>query len=148
MLYIALTHFMPMIYFYTPWKHQKTIGFLMFSGGIERQVTWTEFTWEIELLYFKTSVEMYGKIPTGIIGFIQQTCWWWSLLTSVVLVFPFFQCFPIFGSSCSERPVIIEAEGTKWVQRRLQNPFKHRWSFLRKEVAVESCGKEYHHWKG
>ena len=25
-----------MTYFYTPWKHQKTSGFLMFSGGIER----------------------------------------------------------------------------------------------------------------
>ena len=24
--------------FYTPWKHQKTSGFQMFSGGIERVV--------------------------------------------------------------------------------------------------------------
>ena len=29
-----LTHFQPMFHFYTPWKHQKTYGFL-FSGGIE-----------------------------------------------------------------------------------------------------------------
>ena len=29
-----LTHFMPLIFFYTPWKHQKTRGFL-FSGSIE-----------------------------------------------------------------------------------------------------------------
>ena len=28
----ALTHFMPLIFFDTPWKHQKTAGFLMFSG--------------------------------------------------------------------------------------------------------------------
>ena len=33
-----LTHFIPLVsfFFYTPWKHQKTRGFLMFSGGIER----------------------------------------------------------------------------------------------------------------
>ena len=30
-----LTHFSPMSHFYTPWKRQKTIGFLTFSGGIE-----------------------------------------------------------------------------------------------------------------
>ena len=32
---IWLTHFRPLIYFYTPWKHQKTSGFLMFPGGVE-----------------------------------------------------------------------------------------------------------------
>ena len=30
-----LTHFMPLVSFYTPWKH-KNRGFLMISGGIER----------------------------------------------------------------------------------------------------------------
>ena len=30
-----LTHFMPLVSFDTPWKHQKTEGFLMFSGAIE-----------------------------------------------------------------------------------------------------------------
>ena len=28
-----LAHFYPMILFYTSWKHQKTKGFLVFSGG-------------------------------------------------------------------------------------------------------------------
>ena len=28
-------YFQPMFHFYTPWKYQKTAGFLMFSGGIE-----------------------------------------------------------------------------------------------------------------
>ena len=28
-----LNHFRPMFLFYTPWKHQKTSDFLMFSGG-------------------------------------------------------------------------------------------------------------------
>ena len=27
---------MSLISFYTPWKHQRTFGFLMFSAGIER----------------------------------------------------------------------------------------------------------------
>ena len=27
---------MPLVTFYTPWKHKKTIGFVMFSGGTER----------------------------------------------------------------------------------------------------------------
>ena len=30
-----LIHFSPVPHFYTPWKLQKTKGFLMFSGGIE-----------------------------------------------------------------------------------------------------------------
>ena len=28
-------NFSPIIYFYAPWKCQKTFGFLTFSGGIE-----------------------------------------------------------------------------------------------------------------
>ena len=31
----SLTHFEPMFHCYTPWKHQKTGGFVMFLGGIE-----------------------------------------------------------------------------------------------------------------
>ena len=30
----TLTHFQPMFHFYAFWKHQKTSGFLLFSGGI------------------------------------------------------------------------------------------------------------------
>ena len=30
-----LTHFQPVFHLYNPWKHQKTYGFLMFSGRIE-----------------------------------------------------------------------------------------------------------------
>ena len=32
---LALTHFSLVSHFYTPWEHQKTKGFLTFSGGIE-----------------------------------------------------------------------------------------------------------------
>ena len=31
-----LIHFIPLVSFYTPWKHQKTIDFLMFSWGKEK----------------------------------------------------------------------------------------------------------------
>ena len=31
-----LTYFMQLVSFYNPWKHQKTRGFLMFTGGVER----------------------------------------------------------------------------------------------------------------
>ena len=30
-----LTHFSAVSHFYTPWKRHKTIGFLVFSGGVE-----------------------------------------------------------------------------------------------------------------
>ena len=33
--FISLANFSPMSHFYTPWKRQKTYGFLTFSGDIE-----------------------------------------------------------------------------------------------------------------
>ena len=41
-LQIFLTHFMPLIYFDTPWKHQKTYGFLMFSG-VSKEISGTKW---------------------------------------------------------------------------------------------------------
>ena len=32
-----LTHFSPMLYFYTTWKRLKTKDFITFSGGIEME---------------------------------------------------------------------------------------------------------------
>ena len=43
-----------MVSFYTPRKHQNTRGFLMFSGGIERD-QWHEMS--LERLYVLTAVE-------------------------------------------------------------------------------------------
>ena len=34
---MPLTHFQLMLHIYTPWKHPKTYGFLVFSGGIEEE---------------------------------------------------------------------------------------------------------------
>ena len=37
-LVLSLTHFWPMFPFYTPWKHQKTKGFLVFSRDIKGNI--------------------------------------------------------------------------------------------------------------
>ena len=36
--FTIFTHFLPMFSFYTPGKHQKTRAFLVFSGGMERNI--------------------------------------------------------------------------------------------------------------
>ena len=33
--YFLLTHFVPLVFFYTPWKRQKTRGFLIFLAGVK-----------------------------------------------------------------------------------------------------------------
>ena len=40
---IPLTNFMPLVSFYTPWKHKKSFDFLLFSGGIETD-QWLEMS--------------------------------------------------------------------------------------------------------
>ena len=45
----GLNHFWPMFPFYTPLKHQKTFGFLMFSGGIKWE-HWLEMDYALEKL--------------------------------------------------------------------------------------------------
>ena len=34
MVEVQVTYYAPLIFFYTPWKHQKQRGFLIFPGGI------------------------------------------------------------------------------------------------------------------
>ena len=34
----SLTYFQLMLLYYTPWKHHKTFGFLVFSGGTEWEI--------------------------------------------------------------------------------------------------------------
>ena len=43
-VYCSLTQLMAAVSFYTPWKHQKNGGFLMFSGGARRDsgMKWDE----------------------------------------------------------------------------------------------------------
>ena len=45
----CLTYFMPLISFYIPWKHYKTFGFSLFSGGIERD-QWHEMGYKQKTL--------------------------------------------------------------------------------------------------
>ena len=37
-----LTHYMPLVSFYTHWKHQTTKDFLLISGGTERDHQYPE----------------------------------------------------------------------------------------------------------
>ena len=50
-----LTHFWPMLLFYTPWKHQKTFGFLVFSGGINGNIGQT---WEKKHSHLQNSISL------------------------------------------------------------------------------------------
>ena len=43
-----LTHFMPLVLFYTPWQHQKTTSFFMFPGWYrKRPMVWNGLTCSI-----------------------------------------------------------------------------------------------------
>ena len=59
---IMLTHLCPMVPFYTPWKHQKTKGFLMFLGWYKiKTLTWNgtqSFTLSFEKL---TNWNIFGE---------------------------------------------------------------------------------------
>ena len=61
----ALIHFMPLVSFYTLWK-QKTSGFLMFSGDIER-VRW-RMKW-VKMFFFnnKVNFEIFVQVSNVIV---------------------------------------------------------------------------------
>lgn len=50
---LPLAHFISMVSLYIPWKHQKAIGFLMFSGGIEIN-QWHEMGYCRGLFFWKS----------------------------------------------------------------------------------------------
>ena len=52
---LLLTHFQPMFHFFTSWKHQKTSGFLTFSGGFEIQ-HWLEMGLRVQGCAFSSQV--------------------------------------------------------------------------------------------
>ena len=47
-----VTYYCPVFPFYTPWKHKKTVGFLMFSVGIKRE-HWAVMGWSIKKLVIR-----------------------------------------------------------------------------------------------
>ena len=59
-----LTHSIPLVSFYTPWKNQKIPGFLMFSGGLERE-QWYEMSWKDSILkrYSVEHLQIVGLKP-------------------------------------------------------------------------------------
>ena len=84
--WIILTHFSPVPHFYTPWKRQKTFGFLTFSRGIEYGVFsglyFPAFGLNPYLSVFSPNVGKYGpeKMPcldtfqAVLVIVIPQTC--------------------------------------------------------------------------
>ena len=61
-----LTHFMPLISF--PWKHQKTIGFLIFSRAVEKKTV----TWNRSMLYIDGCPDNY---PRGKLTLVRNRVW-------------------------------------------------------------------------
>ena len=79
----SLTHFSPGSHSYTPWKRQKTSGFLAFSGGIEMW-HWTKMgyvevdgVWRLLNCYFSSSntikycLSFHRRINRFSIGFLN-----------------------------------------------------------------------------
>ena len=62
----SLTHFMPLVSFDTPRKHQKTFGFLMFSRGIERD-QWNEMR-----IFFSNTFMKLEKLKIKISCFFKH----------------------------------------------------------------------------
>ena len=77
---------MPLISFFTTWNHQKTSGFLMFSGGVERPVAWN---WWIDL-YVQLSVQLESEFPfRKLTAFCNQRKKWCDKMSAVYTQ----QCF-------------------------------------------------------
>ena len=67
--HILLTHFVPLVSF-TSWKHQKTRGFLIFSGGLERN-QWHDIGWFTAINTFS---KVFGKKRNFDVVKIQLRC--------------------------------------------------------------------------
>ena len=100
-IFLHLIYFQRIMYFYSPWKHQKNYGFLMFSGGIELDY------------WFKM-----GKMNK------YQWCVWyhtirtaWRVSKCVVFSGPY---FPVFGLNMERYPVslCIQSECRKMRTRK------------------------------
>ena len=86
----ASAHFMPLVPFYTPWNHQKTRGFLMFSEeGIERD-QWHEMdfkkTRSLVWLRWVISLKLTIKISRA-----TTSCWARHICEVLCYLIPFLQ---------------------------------------------------------
>ena len=66
---------MPLVSFYTPWK-QKTRGFLMFSGGVERD-HWYEMGYTV-ILRIKFLIELRQILV--LVAWIRNDTHNWNML--------------------------------------------------------------------
>ena len=67
---------MPLVSFYTPWKHQKTRGFLMLSGGVERD-HWYEMGYTV-ILRIKFLIELRQILV--LVAWIRNDTYNWNML--------------------------------------------------------------------
>ena len=67
----SLTHFMPLVFFYTPWIRHKTFGFLMFSEGIERDQwhEWVNLHWQSYHYYHYSYMSNISSLYINNYGF-------------------------------------------------------------------------------
>ena len=75
-----LTHFIPLVSFYTPWKCHKTIDFLMFLRGIERRLVAWNFLLLDKSIHRRCSVK---KVLLKISQYSQENTYVGSLFNKV-----------------------------------------------------------------
>ena len=70
MYWLILTHFMSLVSFYTPWKHQKTRVFWCFREVQNRPVTWNGLMYL--LLFVSLNVGLFTTILTICLNYMSQ----------------------------------------------------------------------------
>ena len=76
--------------FYTPWKHQKTLGFLIFSGVVKVE-RWLKIGWQKSLVYARLAnsfitLKSSKDIPLHW-GWLNQFRWLFnSFMTEAVII--------------------------------------------------------------
>ena len=68
-----LTHFMPLVSFYTPWKHPKTRGFLVFWGVLEETSSEKWVNWENKVLPHLSIFVVIMKIISWLFRYFKSS---------------------------------------------------------------------------
>ena len=83
-----LTHFISLVPFWTPWKHQKTLGFPVFKGYRKRPLAWNGLMHVTHLVHWKSLAETTlcsSKLVT-----ISLSCT--SMISNVTIAFLWYCC--------------------------------------------------------
>ena len=83
-LFTCLIHSLPMFSFYTPWKHQKTKGFLIFSGGCKMGILGWNRLKSMLPSWRNKSADFQSKL----IGLFLYYCSFASFLTNILIFYP------------------------------------------------------------